>query len=90
MKLKLDNVLQITLLTWLCRCRIHVSKNLEPPSSDPIVREYFKYRRLLKGRPYDKILKETYKVALAKLQTSVSKFHNNFKKFNGDEQQKTF
>lgn len=43
---------------------------------DSTAQEYFKYRRLLKGNPRDKILVKSYEVALAKLQTSVSKIHN--------------
>lgn len=47
--------------------------------------EYFKYRRLLKGNPRDKILVKSYEVALAKLQTSVSKIHNNLRKTNSSK-----
>lgn len=52
---------------------------------DTTAQEYFKYRRLLKGNPRDKILVKSYEVALAKLQTSVSKIHNNLRKTNSSK-----
>lgn len=59
---------------------------------DTTAQEYFKYRRLLKGNPRDKILVKSYEVGpctiqvgLAKLQTSVSKIHNNLRKTNSSK-----
>ena len=49
---------------------------------DPTVADYLKYRRLLKTRPYDSLLLQSYEVALAIVQTAVSKRHTDLKKYN--------
>lgn len=48
--------------------------------NDPTVGAYFRYKRFLKERPHDRILIESYKVALAKLPKAVSNQHVEVRK----------
>nr|XP_022288545.1 uncharacterized protein LOC111100746 [Crassostrea virginica] len=52
----------------------------------PAVLEYSKYRRLLKQQTGDRTLRQSYDVALAKLQLAVSRRHSELRKNN----EKTF
>jgi hypothetical protein len=49
---------------------------------------YFKYKKLLPMKSHDKVLAKLYDTpytALAKLQTSVSRFHSDLKRKNSDQ-----